>query len=162
VTGPQAGPTEADLEHLRAAIDLAEQCPPSATAFSVGAIVVAADGTVLATGYSREGGDPHVHAEESALNTLAAGGLGDPRLTGATIYTSLEPCSTRASRPVACTQLILDTGVPRIVFAWREPALFVDCIGAELLRAAGRETIEVPALAVPVRRTNAHLPGVSP
>jgi pyrimidine deaminase RibD-like protein len=139
------------------AIELASSSPVSAEAFSVGALIVDADGGVLATGYSRET-DPKVHAEESAMAKLTPG---DPRLAGATIYTSLEPCSVRASRPLSCTALILRAGIPRIVFAWREPALFVDCEGAELLRAAGREVIEIPELAARVRATNSHLPGLA-
>jgi pyrimidine deaminase RibD-like protein len=107
----------------------------------------------LATGYSREG-DPYNHAEEAAIGKL---GLRDPRLRSATMYSSLEPCSTRASRPTSCTRLIVDAGIPRVVFAWREPSIFVDCEGAELLVAAGREVIEVPELAYLVRRTNVHL-----
>lgn len=43
------------------------------------------------------------------------------------------------------------------MFAWRKPDLFVDCQGAELLRAAGREVVEVADLAYLVRRTNHHL-----
>lgn len=143
----------ADRARLRAAIELSRSCPKSASAFSVGAIVVDAGGAVLADGYSRRD-DPHDHAEEAALRALAPD---DPRLAAATLYTSLEPCSTRASRPRSCTDLILATPVSRVVFAWREPALFVDCQGAELLRAAGREVLEVPDLAPLVREVNAHL-----
>jgi pyrimidine deaminase RibD-like protein len=141
-----------DDRRLREAIDLAASCPPSPSAFSVGALIVGDDGTVLATGFSRETDDA-VHAEEAALAKVA----GSDRLARATIYSSLEPCSTRASRPLSCTRLILDAGIPRIVFAWREPALFVDCEGAELLRAAGREVVERPDLAHLVRAANAHL-----
>ncbi len=148
MTGP-----DQDRLHLRSAIDLAENCPPSRTAFSVGALVADAEGNVLATGYSRET-DPHDHAEEAALAKLD---LGDARLRGATLYSSLEPCSSRASRPRSCTQLILATPIPRIVFAWREPDLFVDCEGVERLRSAGREVVELADLAPLVRRTNAHL-----
>ncbi|KUP95243.1 cytidine/deoxycytidylate deaminase family protein [Thermobifida cellulosilytica] len=147
--------TDRDLRLLREAVELSRSCPPSRTAFSVGALVVAADGTVLADGYSRRD-DPHDHAEEAALRALAAD---DPRLATATLYSSLEPCSTRASRPRSCTALILGTPIPRVVFAWREPDLFVDCEGAELLRAAGREVVEVPGLAPLVREVNAHLLG---
>lgn len=146
-------PTDQDLRLLRRTVELSRSCPPSRTAFSVGALVAAADGTVLADGYSRRD-DPHDHAEEAALRALAAD---DPRLATATLYSSLEPCSTRASRPRSCTALILDTPIPRVVFAWREPDLFVDCEGAELLRAAGREVVEVPELAPLVRQVNAHL-----
>jgi pyrimidine deaminase RibD-like protein len=149
-------PMPDDERWLRQAIELSRSCPVSPTAFSVGAVVVDAGGNVLASGYSRQGGDPVVHAEEAALATLADG---DPRLATATIYSSLEPCSTRASRPRPCAELILAAGIGRVVFAWREPALFVDCHGAEDLRAAGVEVVEMPDLADLVRQVNAHLLG---
>src|SRR5262249_41565540 len=69
----------------RGAIGLPRRCPPSRTAFAVGAVIVAADGTLLATGYSRES-DPRDHAEEVALAKLDRA---DPRLAGATLYSSL-------------------------------------------------------------------------
>ena len=141
-----------DRHWLEQAIELSKKCPPSKTAFSVGAIIVSADGDVVATGYSREG-DPHDHAEETALAKVE----GDPRLASSTIYSSLEPCSKRSSHPLTCTQLILAAGVPRVVLAWREPNIFVDCEGAELLRAAGCEVIEISDLAPAVRAVNAHL-----
>lgn len=150
MTGPRI---DRDREHLQHAIELAQRCPVSRSAFSVGAVIVDAEGGVLATGYSRET-DPHDHAEEVALAKLASD---DARLGHATLYSSLEPCSARASRPRSCTELILATPIPRIVFAWREPDLFVDCQGVELLRAAGREVVELPELAYLVRRTNQHL-----
>lgn len=78
-------------------------------------------------------------------------------LLEATIYTSLEPCSTRASRPVTCTQHILDVGIPRVVYAWREPSIFVDCIGAETLEAAGRTVVHMSEFADLARRPNRHL-----
>ncbi|MFC9693301.1 dCMP deaminase [Kribbella sp. NPDC056951] len=138
---------------LEQAIDLSRSCPPSTTAFSVGAIIVSPAGDIISTGYSRET-DPHDHAEEIALAKLDPQ---DPRLTTATIYTTLEPCSKRASRPRTCTELILATTIPRVVLAWREPLLFVDCEGAELLTAAGREVQELTDLANAARHVNAHL-----
>jgi pyrimidine deaminase RibD-like protein len=144
-----------DRERLQAAIELSRRCPPSATAFSVGALVVAADGAVLAEGYSRRD-DPHDHAEESALADLGDGWRAP---SGTTVYSSLEPCSARASRPRTCTELILAAGIERVVFAWREPSIFVDCAGAELLGAAGVEVVELPNLASEVRAINAHLLG---
>jgi diaminohydroxyphosphoribosylaminopyrimidine deaminase/5-amino-6-(5-phosphoribosylamino)uracil reductase len=147
---------ELDDHHwLQQAIDLSRSCPPSSTAFSVGAVIVRSDGEVLATGYSCET-DPHDHAEEIALTKIPTG---DPRLRQATIYTSLEPCSKRASRPRTCTELILAAGVARVVFAWREPMIFVDCEGAELLSAAGVEVIELRELASAVKSINAHVVG---
>ena len=58
-----------------------------------------------------------------------------------------------------CTELILDAGIARVVFALREPPLFADCDGAELLTRAGVEVVELPALAAEVRAVNAHLLG---
>ncbi|WP_405060312.1 dCMP deaminase [Kribbella sp. NBC_01505] len=146
----------ADLDDrywLGQAIDLSRSSPPSTTAFSVGAIIVSPTGDVISSGYSRET-DHHDHAEEIALAKLDPH---DPRLTTATIYTSLEPCSKRASRPRTCTELILATTIPRVVLAWREPLLFVDCEGAELLTAAGVEVLELQDLANAARQINAHL-----
>ena len=151
MTGPGL-PSADDRRWLEAAIDLARRCPPSERAFSVGALIVA-DGTEISRGWSRET-DAHVHAEESALAKLDPA---DPRLRRATIYSSLEPCSRRRTRPLSCTQLILDAGIPRVVFAWREPTLFVDCRGAEDLQAAGVTVVEIPDLAQAVRDVNAHL-----
>lgn len=139
---------------MNVAIDQAFLCPPSEGAYSVGAVIVDEHGQELARGYSREV-DDHVHAEESALAKLAPD---DPRLPAATIYSTLEPCSQRKSRPRPCTQLILDAGIRRVVIAWREPSLFVaDCQGAELLAAAGVTVIEMPELAERAKAANRHL-----
>jgi diaminohydroxyphosphoribosylaminopyrimidine deaminase / 5-amino-6-(5-phosphoribosylamino)uracil reductase len=140
---------------MRLAVSLAERCPPSDSAFSVGAVVVDAAGRELSRGFSREGGDPVVHAEESALGKLSPG---DPRLAGGTIYSTLEPCSQRKSRPRTCTQLIIAAGLRRVVIAWREPALFVaDAQGYELLSRAGLTLTELPEFAAEAIAPNRHL-----
>ena len=157
-TGPGTGPlpTAADRHWLRLACELADRCPPSDTAFSVGAVVVAADGTELARGHSREGGDPVVHAEEAALAKV---GPADPRLSGATVYSSLEPCARRASRPAPCARLILEAGVRRVVTAWREPDTFVaDADGSGLLAAHGATVVVVPEYESAAKAPNGHLP----
>jgi 5-amino-6-(5-phosphoribosylamino)uracil reductase len=147
------GPGGADGRFLRAAIELSRQCPPSETAFSVGAVIVAADGDIMATGYSREQ-EPHDHAEEVALRKV---GRDDPRLATATIYSSLVPCGARASRPLTCVQHIIAAGIPRVVFAWREPPVFTAGEGAEQLRAAGVTVVELPEYADAAREVNAPL-----
>ncbi|WP_370592707.1 deaminase [Streptomyces sp. NBRC 109706] len=138
---------------LRETIALAGRCPPSDTAFAVGAVIVDADGQPLATGYSREA-DPVEHAEEAALRKLPPA---DPRLRTATLYSSLEPCGERASRPLTCAELIIAAGIPRVVYAWREPPLFVERAGAARLTAAGVHVVEHPELAAPAREINRDL-----
>ncbi|HLQ55704.1 MAG TPA: dCMP deaminase [Streptosporangiaceae bacterium] len=167
------GDADADRRWLAEAIELSRCCPPSASAFSVGAILVAADGSVIATGFSRER-DRRDHAEEVALGRAALPGArpgpdaalppgspraaaGGGRLAGATLYSSLEPCAARASRPRPCTELIIAAGLRRVVIAWLEPPVFVEGGGAARLRAAGVTVIEIPELAAAARAVNAHL-----
>lgn len=148
------GVTEVDRRWMELAIDLSRRCPPSKTAFSVGAIVIDADGEEIVRGWSRDI-DEHVHAEESALSRVSPD---DPRLAGATLYSTLEPCSHRKSRPVTCTEHILATKIPRVVIAWIEPPLFVsDAQGSEILRSEGREVVEIKDLAEVARSVNADL-----
>jgi riboflavin-specific deaminase-like protein len=149
------GPGGEDARFLRAAIELSRQCPPSDTAFAVGAIVVAADGDVMATGFSREQ-EPQDHAEEVALRKLDPA---DPRLATATLYSSLVPCGDRASRVVTCVQHILAAGIGRVVFAWREPPIFTEGRGAEQLQAAAVTVVEVPELAETAAAINAAVLG---
>ncbi len=157
--GAAAGPgdpgrAEADLGWLREAIELSRRCPPSETAFSVGAVLVSAAGQVIATGYSRER-EPADHAEEVAL--AKAGGPDE--LAAATLYSSLEPCLHRASRPRPCAELIVAAGIRRVAVAWLEPPLFVTGGGAAWLRGAGVAVAEFPELAAQAREVNAHLVG---
>lgn len=140
-----------DHDWLRVAVDLSRRCPPVTTAYSVGAVVVGRDGQELARGYSRDT-DPEIHAEESALSRLAGADL-----AGSTMYTSLEPCSVRRSRPRTCTELILAGGLARVVFALREPPVLAVGDGAERLGRAGLEVVELCELAPPVRQINAHI-----
>jgi len=148
-------PTSEDRRWMEIAIQLARLCPPRESAYSVGAVIVDEHGNEISRGYSRET-DDHVHAEESALAKLADN---DPRLKKATVYSTLEPCSERKSRPLSCTHLILEAGIPRVVMAWREPSLFVaDCQGYELLESAGVTVVEIPELAEQAKAVNSHLP----
>ncbi len=157
-TVPGVGPavSPADRHWLALACELAAECPPSQTAFSVGAVVVAEDGTELARGHSREGGDPAAHAEEAALAKL---GPTDPRLASATVYSSLEPCARRASRPAPCARLVLDAGVRRVVTAWREPDTFVEdaAVGNAVLSAEGAEVVVLPEYEGRAKAPNNHL-----
>lgn len=83
----------------------------------VGAVVVAADGTVLGRGRNERErhGDPTAHAEVLALRAAAAT-TGDWHLTGTTLVVTLEPCPM-------CAGAVLAARVPRVVFgAWDDKA----------------------------------------
>jgi diaminohydroxyphosphoribosylaminopyrimidine deaminase / 5-amino-6-(5-phosphoribosylamino)uracil reductase len=138
-------------------------------------VLVRAPARLIATGYSREW-DPADHAEEVALVKAAqasgGGGGGDSGEDGgedsggdgtvvplgqATLYSSLEPCLRRASRPRPCAELIVAAGIRRVVLAWLEPPLYVPGGGAAWLREAGVTVVEIPELAAAARAVNAHL-----
>jgi pyrimidine deaminase RibD-like protein len=144
-------PTPDDLRWMATAVDWSRRCPFVPDRFNVGSVVVA-DGRELAHGYSRDV-DRHTHAEESALSQLDG-----VELSTATIYTTMEPCTIRASRPRTCTQLILASGIQRVVYAIREPSFLVECDGVEQLEGSGLTVIETPSLAAAVRAANSHIP----
>ena len=82
---------ESDLQYMQTALDLARQAA-KAGEVPVGAIVVM--GTdIVSQGYNRreEWQDPTAHAELVAVRA-AADRLGTWRLSGATIYVTLETC----------------------------------------------------------------------
>ena len=80
----------------------------------IGAVVVL-DGRELARAHNRPIGrrDPTAHAEVLALRA-AAEELGEYRLPGTTLYSTLEPC-------VMCVGAALHARVGRLVFAARDP-----------------------------------------
>ena len=144
--------TEEDLRHLRMAVDEGRKCTPGPTSYCVGAVVATADGRIFA-GYTHETSATH-HAEQEAIAKALAAGA---ELRGAAMYSSMEPCSRRASEPESCTQLIIRHGFARAAFALYEPDCFVCCRGALTLREAGVDVRAYPALANGVWEANAHL-----
>lgn len=141
-----------DLRRLREAIALSRRCTPSDTSYCVGAVVVTAAGAVY-NGYTHETSPTH-HAEQEAIAKALAAGA---ELRGASIYASMEPCSTRRSEPESCSALILRHGFARVAFALYEPDCFVCCRGAQILREAGVEVRHYPSLEAEALSVNAHL-----
>lgn len=141
-----------DRHFLQAAIDLSRQCTPSPTAYSVGAVVVTKDGQTFG-GYTHETGAAN-HAEEEAVAKALAASV---PLDGATIYSSMEPCSERRSKPVSCSQLIIDHHFSRMVYALKEPPHFVKCTGAALLESVGIAVREIADLSQQVIEINQHI-----
>lgn len=78
----------------------------------VGAVVVK-DDVLLGGGWHRAAGMPHAEREALA-EVFAKHGPGAAR--GATVFITLEPCSTHGRTP-PCTQGLIDAGVRRVVYA---------------------------------------------
>lgn len=99
----------------------------------VGAVIVE-QGGVVAEGFHARDGEPH--AEIMALHNLER--LPRP---GATLYVTLEPCSTQG-RTGACTSAIIAAGLQHVVVGATDPNPVHAGRGFEVLRAAGVEVTE--------------------
>jgi diaminohydroxyphosphoribosylaminopyrimidine deaminase/5-amino-6-(5-phosphoribosylamino)uracil reductase len=106
---------ESDLNFMRVALRLARrafgQTSPNPM---VGAVLVKA-GQIIGQGWHRRAGG--AHAEIEALRD-AQSKRRDP--TGATLYVTLEPCSTQGRTP-PCTVAIRAAGICRVVVAAKDP-----------------------------------------
>lgn len=100
---------------------------------NVGCVIVK-DGIVVGRGWTQPGGRPH--AEAMALDEA-----GD-RAAGATLYATLEPCAHVSARGPSCSDLIVTSGIRRVVIALADPDPRTDGAGAARLRAAGIDVAE--------------------
>ena len=96
----------------------------------VGAVVVCADGRVF-EGATQPPGGPHAEVE-----ALAAARAAGADLAGATLITTLEPCSHTGRTP-PCTDAIIEAGVARVVVGIEDPDPLVAGRGLARLREAG-------------------------
>jgi diaminohydroxyphosphoribosylaminopyrimidine deaminase/5-amino-6-(5-phosphoribosylamino)uracil reductase len=117
-----------DARFMAAALALGRRglgvCAPNP---AVGALIVN-DGVVLGRGWTRPGGRPH--AETEALREAGAAAR------GATLYSTLEPCSHHGATP-PCAEAIVDSGISRVVYAIGDPDPRVAGDGDAILIAAG-------------------------
>ncbi len=99
----------------------------------VGAVVVR-NGIVLSKAHRGE--SPKSHAEYIALE----GKLPDDLVAGATVYTTLEPCTSRKHPKIPCAQRLVERKVARVVIGMLDPNPGIRGLGEQLLSEAGIET----------------------
>ena len=101
----------------------------------VGAVVVSPKGELIGEGWHQRAGMPH--AEVNAIeDTKIRGNITNK----ATLYVTLEPCST-SGRTGPCTQAIIDAGIQRVICAAEDPNPVHSGKGLNILRDAGIEVI---------------------
>lgn len=118
-----------DLNYMSRAIEVARPNVGKTAPNPCVGCVIAKDGEVIAEAVTAEGGRPH--AEEQALT--AAG----EAVTGATAYVTLEPCGARSAGGASCSELLLLSGVLRVVVACEDTSPYASGQGAERLRMGG-------------------------
>lgn len=95
----------------------------------VGAVIVC-DGVIIGEGY-------HVHSGGEHAEVRAISSVKDPSLLGhSTLYVTLEPCSHYGKTP-PCADLIVRSGIPRVVVGCEDPSAKVSGKGIRKLRDAG-------------------------
>ena len=124
-------PSPTDTRLLRRALELAQL--GSGLTFPnprVGAVLVRA-GKIIGEGFHLRAGTPHaeVHAVADAKRR-------GQRVAGATLYVTLEPCSTHGRTP-PCTDLIIREKIARVVFAATDPNPTHAGAAKRLLKKAG-------------------------
>ncbi len=119
------------LEQAKKGLGLTSPNPP------VGAVIVRdmEDGSqrMLAADYHPRAGE--LHAERRAIMQAREKGHSEA-LKGACIYVTLEPCSSWGKTP-PCTDIIIEAGITRVVYACVDPDLRHRGRADALLRAAG-------------------------
>ncbi len=104
--------TARDEEFMRAALALADQAALQGEA-PVGAVVVQQD-EIIGRGHNRPiaANDPTAHAEIEALRD-AGRSLGNYRLTGASLYVTMEPCAM-------CAGALVSARISKLFFGTRD------------------------------------------
>lgn len=102
----------------------------------VGCVIVDERGQLLAVGYTRGPGEDH--AEIAAFREASQSGLS---VEGSTLYSTLEPCSFHGRTP-ACSRVIAERRVRRVVTGMRDPHPRVDGVGVRILQEAGIDVVE--------------------
>lgn len=104
-----------DERFMRRALELAAHARDAHEEVPVGAVLVDANGTILGEGWNRSISthDASAHAEIAALRDAGARAK-NYRLTGTTLYVTLEPC-------VMCAGAIVHARVARVVIAADDP-----------------------------------------
>ena len=137
LTRPTASP-EAQDDHnrfMRMAIEEARKSvPEDGRVHPKVGVVVVKDGRVLATAHRGE--VPQCHAEYIALEKK----LDEAPLIGATVYTTLEPCTSRNHPKVPCAVRLTERKVGRVVIGMLDPDDRISGRGQRALRRAGIAT----------------------
>jgi diaminohydroxyphosphoribosylaminopyrimidine deaminase / 5-amino-6-(5-phosphoribosylamino)uracil reductase len=101
----------------------------------VGALLVHND-RIIGEGWHRKYGEGHAE-----VNCIASVKEEDkPLISSSVLYVSLEPCAHHGKTP-PCADLIILTGIPKVVIGCRDPFKQVDGKGMEKLKAAGVDVV---------------------
>lgn len=126
--GESATSSTTDEQWMRRALELAASAIGEASPNPLVGALVVRDGGIVGRGV-------HRYAQVTHAEVLALEEAGE-QARGATLYTTLEPCSHHGRTP-PCTEMIIRSGIGRVVAAMIDPNPQVCGRGLEALRQAG-------------------------
>ncbi|HLX70217.1 MAG TPA: bifunctional diaminohydroxyphosphoribosylaminopyrimidine deaminase/5-amino-6-(5-phosphoribosylamino)uracil reductase RibD [Verrucomicrobiae bacterium] len=124
-----------DDRMIRLALDLARRGYGTTSPNPMVGAVLVKRGKIVGRGWHRQAGLPH--AEIEALHDAQKHGR-DTR--GATLFVTLEPCSTHGRTP-PCTEAIIAAGIRRVVIGTEDPNPKHQGRGVAILKSAGIEVV---------------------
>jgi len=126
--------SQEDLSFMKEAISLAESAKVRTTPDPMVGAVIVKNGKILSTGFHAEVGTPH--AEAWAIQKAK------DEARGATLYVNLEPCCFfKEKNNPPCTELIIKSGIKRVVAAMEDPNPSISGRGLQELKDAGIEVV---------------------
>ena len=131
--GFRAKVNSVDQRFLRRALELARRGAGLTLPNPRVGAVLARGGRMIGEGWHQRAGGPHAE-----VNAVAEAKKRGHAVAGATLYVTLEPCSTQGRTP-PCTELILREKIARVVFAATDPNPAHAGAAMRLLRSAGVE-----------------------
>jgi diaminohydroxyphosphoribosylaminopyrimidine deaminase/5-amino-6-(5-phosphoribosylamino)uracil reductase len=121
--------------YLESALSLAKIrrgfCAPNPC---VGAILVK-NNKIIAKGHHKTYGFPH--AEVDAISKVAP-----TQIKGATLYVTLQPCCHTIKKTPPCTDLIIKSGIVKVIYGFRDPNPAVSSHTDKILKQADIECIQ--------------------
>lgn len=126
-----------DLKFIRSAIEEAKKSKPEDDRIHprVGVVIVDKDGKEVARAHRNDGMTGH--AEFIALEHKLPQ---EEILAGATVYTTLEPCTTRNHPKIPCAERLIQRKVSRVVIGMLDPNPQIRGAGQRRLREANIKT----------------------
>lgn len=121
-----------DVMYMKRAIGLAKLAIGHTSPNPLVGAVVVKDNTIIGEGYHHKAGE--AHAEVHAIS------MAGEQAKGATLYVTLEPCSHFGKTP-PCANLVIESGIERVVIGSTDPNPLVAGKGIELLEQNGIEVV---------------------
>jgi diaminohydroxyphosphoribosylaminopyrimidine deaminase/5-amino-6-(5-phosphoribosylamino)uracil reductase len=136
--------TAADHKYMREALRLAKSAEGRTSPDPLVGAVIVKGGRQIANGFHGEVATPH--AEAWAISKA------EEKSRGATLYVNLEPCNHYGNNP-PCTDLIIASGLKRVVAAMKDPNRLVNGRGFAKLKKHGLK-VEVGLMDEEAKRLN--------